>query len=63
MGTAGFFGPCSTTIEKETGWTRTASKIAFDDPERFGKAVHLADIHLEKGMQLQRLPLRAGQSR
>ena len=25
--------------------------IAFDDPERFGKAVHLADIHLEKGMQ------------
>jgi len=26
-------------------------KIAFDDPEKFGKAVHLADIHLEKGMQ------------
>src|SRR6266478_1893706 len=26
-------------------------KIDFDDPERFGKAVHLADIHLEKGMQ------------
>jgi len=25
--------------------------IAFDDPQRFGKAVHLADIHLEKGMQ------------
>ncbi|MBS1840543.1 MAG: hypothetical protein JSS69_04135 [Acidobacteria bacterium] len=25
--------------------------IPFDDPERFGKAVHLADIHLEKGMQ------------
>jgi len=25
--------------------------IAFDDPDRFGKAVHLADIHLEKGMQ------------
>jgi hypothetical protein len=25
--------------------------IAFDDPKRFGKAVHLADIHLEKGMQ------------
>jgi hypothetical protein len=26
-------------------------KIPFDDPDRFGKAVHLADIHLEKGMQ------------
>jgi hypothetical protein len=25
--------------------------IAFDDPQRFDKAVHLADIHLEKGMQ------------
>ena len=25
--------------------------IAFDDPQRFQKAVHLADIHLEKGMQ------------
>jgi hypothetical protein len=32
-------------LDKEGG------KIAFDDPERFGKAVHLADIHLEKGMQ------------
>jgi len=26
-------------------------EIAFDDPQRFQKAVHLADIHLEKGMQ------------
>jgi hypothetical protein len=24
--------------------------VAADDPEKFGKAVHLADIHLEKGM-------------
>ena len=32
-------------LDKEGG------QIAFDDPERFGKAVHLADIHLEKGMQ------------
>jgi hypothetical protein len=24
--------------------------VAFDDPERFDKAVHLKDIHLEKGM-------------
>jgi hypothetical protein len=25
--------------------------VPHDDPERFGKAVHLKDIHLEKGMQ------------
>ncbi len=25
--------------------------IPFDDPEKFSKAVHLKDIHLEKGMQ------------
>jgi len=25
--------------------------VAPDDPDKFGKAVHLADIHLEKGMQ------------
>ncbi|HEX4138964.1 MAG TPA: hypothetical protein VHY09_01350 [Candidatus Methylacidiphilales bacterium] len=25
--------------------------IAADDPDKFGKAVHLKDIHLEKGMQ------------
>jgi hypothetical protein len=24
--------------------------VGFDDPEKFGKAVHLKDIHLEKGM-------------
>ena len=30
---------------------KDGAKIAFDDPQRFGKAVHLADIHLEKGMQ------------
>ncbi len=24
--------------------------VAFDDPDKFGKAVHLKDIHLEKGM-------------
>ena len=24
--------------------------VSPDDPEKFGKAVHLADIHLEKGM-------------
>ena len=25
-------------------------KVPFDDPDKFGKAVHLKDIHLEKGM-------------
>jgi len=25
--------------------------VSFDDPDKFGKAVHLKDIHLEKGMQ------------
>ena len=25
-------------------------KVSFDDPDKFGKAVHLKDIHLEKGM-------------
>jgi len=26
------------------------NKVAFDDPDKFKKAVHLKDIHLEKGM-------------
>ncbi|HJR58015.1 MAG TPA: hypothetical protein VJ813_01400, partial [Vicinamibacterales bacterium] len=30
---------------------RRGNTIPFDDPEKFGKAVHLKDIHLEKGMQ------------
>ena len=29
---------------------KTGSKVSFDDPEKFRKAVHLKDIHLEKGM-------------
>src|SRR5713101_4074820 len=38
--------------DRKGNWLDEAGKqIAFDDPERFGKAVHLADIHLEKGMQ------------
>ena len=38
--------------DKKGNWLDKDGKvIAFDDPERFGKAVHLADIHLEKGMQ------------
>jgi hypothetical protein len=30
---------------------RGGAIVPHDDPERFGKAVHLKDIHLEKGMQ------------
>jgi hypothetical protein len=36
---------------KGTWLDKDGKQIAFDDPDRFGKAVHLADIHLEKGMQ------------
>src|SRR5207247_6926677 len=38
--------------DRKGNWLdRDGKQIAFDDPKRFGKAVHLADIHLEKGMQ------------
>ena len=38
--------------DRKGNWLDKSDKpIAFDDPERFQKAVHLADIHLEKGMQ------------
>jgi hypothetical protein len=38
--------------DRKGNWLDSASaKINFDDPDRFGKAVHLEDIHLEKGMQ------------
>jgi len=38
--------------DRKGNWLdKQGKKIAFDDPDRFGKAVHLADIHLEKGMQ------------
>ena len=38
--------------DRKGNWLdKSGAKIAFDDPDRFGKAVHLADIHLEKGMQ------------
>ncbi len=30
---------------------RRGNVVPHDDPEKFGKAVHLKDIHLEKGMQ------------
>src|SRR5205807_3114881 len=29
---------------------KDGQKIDFKDPDKFGKAVHLQDIHLEKGM-------------
>jgi hypothetical protein len=38
--------------DRKGNWLDKDDKIIpFDDPDRFGKAVHLADIHLEKGMQ------------
>ncbi len=38
--------------DRKGNWLDKDDKIIpFDDPNRFGKAVHLADIHLEKGMQ------------
>jgi hypothetical protein len=38
--------------DRKGNWLdREGKTIAFDDPDRFRKAVHLADIHLEKGMQ------------
>ena len=38
--------------DRKGNWLdKDGQQIAFDDPGRFGKAVHLADIHLEKGMQ------------
>jgi hypothetical protein len=38
--------------DRKGNWLDKAGKqIAFDDPERFAKAVHLSDIHLEKGME------------
>ena len=38
--------------DRKGNWLDKDGKIIpFDDPDRFGKAVHLADIHLDKGMQ------------
>jgi hypothetical protein len=38
--------------DRKGNWLdKDGKQIAFDDPDRFAKAVHLADIHLEKGMQ------------
>jgi len=38
--------------DRKGNWLdKEGKQIAFDDSDRFGKAVHLADIHLEKGMQ------------
>jgi hypothetical protein len=38
--------------DRKGNWLdKEGQPIAFDDPQRFQKAVHLADIHLEKGMQ------------
>ena len=38
--------------DRKGNWLdKDGKQIAFNDPDRFRKAVHLADIHLEKGMQ------------
>ena len=38
--------------DRKGNWLdKDVKQIAFDDPDRLGKAVHLADIHMEKGMQ------------
>ena len=38
--------------DRKGNWLdKDGNEIPFDDPQRFQKAVHLADIHLEKGMQ------------
>ena len=38
--------------DRKGNWLdKDGKEIAFDDSQRFQKAVHLADIHLEKGMQ------------
>lgn len=38
--------------DRKGNWLdKEGNTIAFDDPQKFSKAVHLADIHLEKGMQ------------
>lgn len=38
--------------DRKGNWLdKDGKEIAFDDPHRLQKAVHLADIHLEKGMQ------------
>jgi len=38
--------------DRKGNWLdKDGKEIAFDDPQRFQKAVHLADIHLEKGIQ------------
>jgi hypothetical protein len=38
--------------DRKGNWLdKDGQPIAFDDPKRLQKAVHLADIHLEKGMQ------------
>lgn len=38
--------------DRKGNWLdKNGARIDFDAPDRFGKAVHLVDIHLEKGMQ------------
>ena len=47
---AGFSARRSSTIAKATCSIKTTGRSRSNDPDKFGKAVHLKDIHLEKGM-------------
>ena len=49
--TAGSTARSTSATAAATCSTRTSKIVPHEDPERFGKAVHLKDIHLEKGMQ------------
>ncbi len=48
--TAGSSAPSSSRTARATCSTRGGQPVADDDPDKFKKAVHLKDIHLEKGM-------------
>ena len=38
--------------DREGNWLdKDGNKVGFNDPKKFDKAVHLSDIHLDKGMQ------------
>jgi len=47
---AGFSGQFLSTIAKAQLLDAGDRPVSHEDPEKFGKAVHLKDIHLEKGM-------------
>ena len=48
--TAGSSARSTSATARATCSTQDDKVVPHDDPEKFGKAVHLKDIHLEKGM-------------